>query len=283
LRRLVNIAGPLQQGIAAAQSIFDVIDAAPEPAGGNQPIERARGDVEYRDVRFRYPAGAEDVLNGVTFKAKAGQTIAIVGRSGSGKSTIVSLLPRFYDVTGGTVLLDGHDIRDYPLQRLRAQMSLVSQDVVLFNDTIRSNIAFGYPATNEQIDAAARAARVNEFADQMAGGLDTEVGDRGTLLSGGQRQRIAIARALLRNTPILILDEATSALDTETERQIQEQLEGLMKDRTTLVIAHRLSTVEKADLILVMEGGRLIENGTHDELMARNGQYSVLYRMQFNE
>jgi subfamily B ATP-binding cassette protein MsbA len=283
LRRLVNVAGPLQQGIAAAQSIFEVIDAPAEPAGGDRPIERARGDVEYRDVRFRYPAGAEDVLNGVTFKVRAGQTVAIVGRSGSGKSTIVSLLPRFYDLTAGSLLLDGHDIREYPLSRLRAQMSLVSQDVVLFNDTIRSNIAFGFPASHEQIEAAARAARVNEFADQMPDGLDTEVGDRGTLLSGGQRQRIAIARALLRNSPILILDEATSALDTETERQIQEQLEGLMKDRTTLVIAHRLSTVEKADQILVMEGGRLIESGTHEELLARNGQYAVLYRLQFNE
>ena len=283
LRRLVNVAGPLQQGIAAAQSIFEVLDSPREPAGGDRPIERATGEVEYRDARFRYPSGAEDVLHGVSFTIRAGQTVAIVGRSGSGKSTIVGLLPRFYDVTGGAVMLDGHDIREYSLKSLRAQMSLVSQDVVLFNDTIRSNIAFGYPASNEQIEAAARAARVNEFADQMPNGLDTEVGDRGTLLSGGQRQRIAIARALLRNTPILILDEATSALDTETERQIQEQLEGLMKDRTTLVIAHRLSTVEKADRILVMEGGRLIETGTHEELLVRNGQYAVLYRMQFNE
>ncbi len=235
------------------------------------------------NARFRYPSGAEDVLHGVSFTIRAGQTVAIVGRSGSGKSTIVSLLPRFYDVTGGSVLLDGHDIREYPLHSLRAQMSLVSQDVVLFNDTIRSNIAFGFPATAQQIDAAARAARVDEFAAQLPDGLDTEVGDRGTLLSGGQRQRIAIARALLRNTPILILDEATSALDTETERQIQEQLEALMKNRTTLVIAHRLSTVEKADSIIVMDGGRLIEMGTHEELLARNGQYAVLHRMQFNE
>jgi subfamily B ATP-binding cassette protein MsbA len=283
LRRLVNVAGPLQQGIAAAQSIFEVLDAPVEPAGGDRTIGRAHGDVEYREARFRYPSGAEDVLHGVSFTIRAGQTVAIVGRSGSGKSTIVSLLPRFYDVTDGSVLLDGHDIREYPLQSLRAQMSLVSQDVVLFNDTIRSNIAFGFPATAEQIDAAASAARVNEFAAQLPDGLDTEVGDRGILLSGGQRQRIAIARALLRNSPILILDEATSALDTETERQIQEQLEALMKDRTTLVIAHRLSTVENADSIIVMDGGRLIEMGTHSELLARNGQYAVLHRMQFNE
>jgi subfamily B ATP-binding cassette protein MsbA len=283
LRRLVNVAGPLQQGIAAAQSIFEVLDTPPEPAGGHATLERARGEVEYRDVQFHYPGVADRVLHGVSFRARAGETVAIVGRSGSGKSTIVNLLPRFYDVTGGSVLIDGKDVREYPLERLRAQMSLVSQDVVLFSDTIRSNIAFGYPAGNEQIEAAARAARVLEFADQMPDGLETVVGDRGVLLSGGQRQRIAIARALLRNTPILILDEATSALDTGLERQIQEQLEALMRDRTTLVIAHRLSTVEKADRILVMDSGRIVETGTHHELLAREGQYAVLYRLQFNE
>jgi subfamily B ATP-binding cassette protein MsbA len=283
LRRLVNVAGPLQQGIAAAQSIFEVLDTPVEPAGGNAPIERARGEVEYRDVHFNYPGVVDRVLHGVSFKVRAGETIAIVGRSGSGKSTIVNLLPRFYDVSGGSVQLDGRDVREYPLERLRAQMSLVSQDVVLFNDTIRSNIAFGYPATNEQIEAAAQAARVSEFAAQMPEGLETVVGDRGALLSGGQRQRIAIARALLRDTPILILDEATSALDTGLERQIQEQLEALMRNRTTLVIAHRLSTVEKADRILVMDGGRIVEMGSHEELLARNGQYAVLHRLQFNE
>ncbi len=283
LRRLVNVAGPLQQGIAAAQSIFDVLDAPREDPGGQRRIGRARGEVEYRDVRFQYPSGAGPVLQGVNFHARAGETIAIVGRSGSGKSTLVGLLPRFYDATGGGVMVDGFDVRDYARGDLRSQMSLVSQDVVLFNDTIRSNIAFGFPATDVQIAAAAAAARVTEFADQLPLGLDNEVGDRGTLLSGGQRQRIAIARALLRNTPILILDEATSALDTELERQIQDQLDALMLNRTTLVIAHRLSTVEKADRILVMEGGRIVETGTHAELLALNGQYAVLYRLQFNE
>jgi len=283
LRRLVNVASPLQQGIAAAQNIFEVLDTPLEPVGGQQPIDRARGEVEYRDVQFNYPGVAERVLHGVTFRARAGETVAIVGRSGSGKSTIVNLLPRFYDVTAGAVLLDGKDVREYPMEGLRAQMSLVSQDVVLFNDTIRSNIAFGHPATDEQIDAAARSARVLEFADQMPDGLDTVVGDRGALLSGGQRQRIAIARALLRNTPIMILDEATSALDTGLERQIQEQLEALMRNRTTLVIAHRLSTVEKADRILVMDGGRIVEMGTHEELLSRGGQYAALHQLQFAE
>jgi subfamily B ATP-binding cassette protein MsbA len=283
LRRLVGVAGPLQQGIAAAQSIFEVLDLPPEPVGGTAPIERARGEVVFRDVRFTYPGAADEVLHGISFEARAGETIAIVGRSGSGKSTIMNLLPRFYDPSSGVVMLDGRDVREYPLERLRAQMSLVSQDVVIFNDTIRSNIAFGHPASDAEIEAAARAARVMEFAEPLPDGLDSVVGDRGALLSGGQRQRIAIARALLRNTPVLILDEATSALDTGLERQIQEQLEELMQDRTTLVIAHRLSTVEKANRILVMDSGRIVETGTHEQLLARNGQYAVLHRLQFSE
>jgi subfamily B ATP-binding cassette protein MsbA len=283
LRRLVNVAGPLQQGIAAALNIFEILDGIPESDGGGRAIERARGDIEYRDVRLRSPAGDDEVLRGVSFALRRGETVAIVGRSGSGKSTLVGLLPRFYDVTSGRVLLDGRDVREYGLADLRRQMSLVSQDVALFNDTIAANIAFGLPAEPNQIAAAARAAQVDEFAAQLPDGLATVVGDRGSLLSGGQRQRIAIARALLRDSPILILDEATSALDTELERQIQQQLEMLMQSRTTLVIAHRLSTVEKADRIIVMDGGRLVETGTHAELLARDGQYAVLYRMQFNE
>jgi len=283
LRRLVNVAGPLQQGIAAAQSIFEVLDAPLEDQGGSFRLERARGEVEYRNVEFKYPTAADPVLHGVSFHAQPGEKIAIVGRSGSGKSTLVGLLPRFYDPTAGQVLVDGHDAREFSLGALRSQVSLVSQDVVLFDDTIRSNIAFGFPATEAEIEAAAATARVNEFSTQMPLGLDTVVGDRGTLLSGGQRQRIAIARALLRNTPILILDEATSALDTEIERQIQDQLEALMANRTTLIIAHRLSTVEKADRILVMDAGRVVESGTHQELLARDGQYAVLHRLQFND
>jgi subfamily B ATP-binding cassette protein MsbA len=283
LRRLVNVAGPLQQGIAAAQSIFEVLDTPVEDQGGGYRGERSRGEVEYRQVEFQYPTSGEPVLHGVSFHARSGEKIAIVGRSGSGKSTLVGLLPRFYDATAGQVLLDGRDVRDYALDALRAQVSLVSQDVVLFNDTVRSNIAFGFPATPAEIDAAAQAARVTEFTDALPLGLDTPVGDRGTLLSGGQRQRIAIARALLRNTPILILDEATSALDTELERQIQDQLEALMINRTTLVIAHRLSTVEKADRILVMDAGRVVESGTHRELLAKDGQYAVLHRLQFSD
>jgi subfamily B ATP-binding cassette protein MsbA len=283
LRRLVNVAGPLQQGIAAAQSIFEVLDTPVENRGGDFRLPRANGEVEYRNVEFKYPTAAEPVLRGVSFHARRGEKIAIVGRSGSGKSTLVGLLPRFYDATAGQVLVDGHDVREFALEALRSQVSLVSQDIVLFNDSIKSNIAFGFPATDAEIEAAAAAARVTEFSAQLPLGLETVVGDRGALLSGGQRQRIAIARALLRNTPILILDEATSALDTELERQIQDQLEALMANRTTLVIAHRLSTVEKADRILVMDAGRVVESGTHRELLAHEGQYAVLHRLQFND
>jgi len=282
LRSLVNVAGPIQQGIAAGESIFDLLDEPAEPAGGTLKTPRVRGEIEFDGVSFSYPAGNAVTLRDINLRVVAGEMIAIVGRSGSGKTTLVNLLPRFYEATAGTVRVDGADVREYDLRSLREQIALVSQEVVLFNDTIRANIAFGRSVSPGQIEAAAHAAHMMEFVRELPAGLDTIVGDRGVLFSGGQRQRIAIARALLKNAPILILDEATSALDTESERIIQGELEELMHNRTTLVIAHRLSTVEKADRILVMDGGKVVECGTHKELIALNGQYASLHRMSFD-
>ena len=283
LRRLVAVSGPLQQSIAASASVFAVLDAPLEPQGGERRLGRARGEVEFRDVGFTYDTDKGKVLHDIKLRVPAGTTVAIVGRSGSGKSTLVSLLPRFYDPNSGAVLLDGVDIRDYRLHDLRAQISLVSQEVVLFNDTIRNNIVFGATEFDDQaVAAAAQAAFVSEFAKELPLGLDTEVGDRGLLLSGGQRQRIAIARALLRNSPILVLDEATSALDTASERHIQTALEQLLRNRTTFVIAHRLSTIEHADLIVVMQDGAIVESGTHAQLVAKSQVYAQLHQLQFN-
>lgn len=282
LRSLVSAAGPIQQGIAAGESIFEVLDESIEDQGGTRQAQRVRGNIRFDDVSFTYPAGQGSALSDVSFGVAAGEMVAIVGRSGSGKSTLVNLLPRFYDVNSGAVRVDGHDVREYELKGLREQISLVSQEVVLFNDTIRANIAFGREVSDAAIEEAANAAHVMEFVRELPAGLDTMVGDRGVLLSGGQRQRISIARALLKNSPILILDEATSALDTEAERIIQAALERLMHNRTTLVIAHRLSTVERADRILVLDAGRVVESGTHAELLELNGQYASLHRMQFN-
>jgi subfamily B ATP-binding cassette protein MsbA len=283
LRRLVSISGPLQQSIAAGASLFEVIDTPGEPEGGTRRLERARGDVEFRGVEFTYDTDKGRVLHNVNLRVAAGTTVAIVGRSGSGKSTLVSLLPRFYDPSSGAVLLDGVDVREYRLRDLRAQISLVSQEVVLFNDTIRNNIVFGATGVDARaVEAAAQAAFVSEFVAELPQGLDTVVGDRGLLLSGGQRQRIAIARALLRNTPILVLDEATSSLDTASERHIQAALDQLVKNRTTFIVAHRLSTIEHADLIVVMQEGAIIESGTHAELVARSRVYAQLHQLQFN-
>jgi subfamily B ATP-binding cassette protein MsbA len=295
LRELVGVAGPLQQGIAAGQSLFELLDQPVEPQGGAWRVARARGAVQFDHVWFSYAGGvtAADpqgapareraaALADVSLQVAAGESLAIVGRSGSGKSTLVNLLPRFYDAGAGSVRIDGHDVRDYELRNLREQIAVVSQDVVLFDDTIRNNIAFGRELPDAAIERAAEAAHVLEFARSQPAGLDALVGDRGVLLSGGQRQRIAIARALLKDAPILILDEATSALDTEAERHIQAALAQLVRNRTTLIIAHRLSTVEQADRIIVLDAGAIAESGTHVQLLAHGGLYAQLHRLQFS-
>lgn len=285
VRRITNVNATLQRGVAAADSLFSIMDEPDEVDTGTVEKNPADGAVEFRNVCFSYGGDSGLVLKNISVKVDTGKTLAIVGHSGSGKSTLISLLPRFYDLDSGDILLDGTPIRDYTLTSLRDNISLVSQDVVLFNDTIENNLAYGQlrQHSRAKLLQAAEAAHVLDFANDLPKGLKTMVGDRGVLLSGGQRQRIAIGRALLKNAPVLILDEATSSLDTQSERRIQGALNELMKNRTTLVIAHRLSTVEKADCIIVLDAGRIIESGAHSELLAANGHYAALYRMQFSD
>ncbi len=287
LKRLTSVQSKVQKGIAAAESIFRVVDDERESDGGGEAISRAKGELEFRNVAFHYPDGEDHkpALEGVSFTVPAGSVTALVGRSGSGKTTLASLLPRFYTRHDGEILLDGRPLADYRLEDLRGQIALVSQDVVLFNDTVAGNIAYGAlsGADRADIEKAARDAHAMEFIEQLPEGLDTHVGENGARLSGGQRQRIAIARALLKDAPVLILDEATSALDSESERAFQQALEEVMKDRTVIVIAHRLSTIESADQVIVLEGGRVIEKGNHEELLGEGGAYAQLYRTQFGE
>ncbi|PWC17464.1 lipid A ABC transporter ATP-binding protein/permease MsbA [Brenneria corticis] len=285
LKSLTNVNAQFQRGMAACQTLFAILDMEQEKDTGTLEIERAKGDLEFRNVDFAY-AGRENLaLKNVSLHIPPGKTVALVGRSGSGKSTIANLITRFYDIQSGEILLDGHDLREYKLSSLRNQVALVSQNVHLFNDTIANNIAYACSDrySREEVERAAQMAHAMDFISKMENGLDTMIGENGVLLSGGQRQRIAIARALLRDCPILVLDEATSALDTESERAIQAALDELQRDRTALVIAHRLSTIEKADEILVVEDGRIIERGEHAALLAKNGAYCQLHKMQFGE
>ncbi|HSW11425.1 MAG TPA: lipid A export permease/ATP-binding protein MsbA, partial [Solimonas sp.] len=283
LKALTNVNERLQRGIAAATEVFMLMAEPAEPAGGERPLQRARGQIEFRDLRFRYRSELPEALRGVSVTVQPGQTVAFVGRSGSGKSTLLALLPRFYDPESGQILLDGHDIREYRVQDLRDQIALVDQQVRLFNASVAENLCYGLdPVPDEaRIIEAAKAAYAWEFISKLPQGLQTQIGQNGVMLSGGQRQRIAIARALLKDAPILMLDEATSALDSESERYIQSALDTLVRGRTTLVIAHRLSTIQNADLIVVMQDGRVVERGSHAELLVRDGAYAALHRLQF--
>ncbi|MEQ1968782.1 lipid A ABC transporter ATP-binding protein/permease MsbA [Xenorhabdus nematophila] len=285
LKSLTNVNSQFQRGMAACQTLFAILDMEQEKDDGKLEVKKAKGNIEFRDVTFCYPTKEHPALQKVSMTIPAGKTIALVGRSGSGKSTIANLLTRFYDVNEGGIILDGHDLREYTLASLRNQIALVSQNVHLFNDTVANNIAYASEGkfSRKEIEQAAELAYAMDFIKKLDNGLDTMIGENGVLLSGGQRQRIAIARALLRDSPILILDEATSALDTESERAIQAALDELQKNRTSLVIAHRLSTIENADEIIVIEDGNIIERGNHVTLLEHEGAYAQLHRMQFGQ
>ena len=284
LKRLTGVNDQLQRGLAAAETIFTMLDQDAERDHGTRTLDRIEGRLALRDVTLTYPGKTTPALAGISLDIAPGETVALVGASGSGKTTLANLVPRFYDPDAGTISLDGIDLRDIRLQNLRSHIALVSQDVVLFNDTLAHNIAYGTKrdATPDEIRTACVAAHAWDFIQAMPDGLDTLVGENGMRLSGGQRQRIAIARAILKNAPILILDEATSALDSESERHVQAALDTLIENRTTLVVAHRLSTIERANRIVVLEGGRIVEIGSHAELIARQGRYAQLHALQFS-
>ena len=285
IRQLSEVSGTIQKGLAGAESIFAQLDEAPETDCGTVERDRIAGRLEVRNLSFSYSGSDKRVLDDISFTIEPGQMVALVGRSGSGKSTLASLIPRFYPHAHGQILIDGVEVEEYTLRNLRRHIALVTQQTSLFNDTVANNIAYGDLAgtPRPEIEKAAKAAHANEFIEQLPAGFDTPVGENGVLLSGGQRQRLAIARAILKDAPILILDEATSALDSESERYIQNALDQVMANRTTLVIAHRLSTIEKADVILVMDQGRIVESGTHTALLANNSHYARLHAMQFSE